>query len=260
MAAPTLFWLQEDGVASQLGSVTNPVVNVDANQTTTLYLWADPDGVSYGFDGISFDVLLITDDGGQASATLNLDEPQGRWHGVNDGDTRTDSGGVGVEDSNMIDLTNTDTLGPDPIRLGSLDITGVSPGKLYLFLCVGKYGSTDGGSNAIMYFGFGATLTSPETLNISGGVDGFCSNVPEATINVGTAGVTYVGDFDDDQDVDSNDFGHLQVCLNGAFPQTDPNCSDASLNGDDLVNADDVTVFLGCFSGPNLQPPPECQD
>jgi parallel beta-helix repeat protein/predicted outer membrane repeat protein len=64
-------------------------------------------------------------------------------------------------------------------------------------------------------------------------------------------------DFDGDQDVDQADFGHLQACFsdNGV---TTPGCGNANLNGDGVVNLEDVSVLLGCLSGPGVLADPRC--
>jgi hypothetical protein len=73
--------------------------------------------------------------------------------------------------------------------------------------------------------------------------------------------VTIPGDFDDDGDVDQEDFGHMQSCLTGpTVPQTDPACRTADLNHDDNgdVSQLDLTLFLRCFTGPGIQGDPMC--
>lgn len=255
-AGQSLFWLQTDGASSGLGSVTNPQTSVGVGQTIPLYLWLDKDSLSYGFDGISLDVKLISSDGGSATATIAFDEPAGRWSGTTAGGTRSDSGGTGVAGCNAVDLTNTDTLSPDPLRLATVYVTGVSKGSVQVFLCVGSMGIADGGSNAVVWMGLASGSTSPDTQLINGGIAGMCSSVPEATILVTTPSL---GDFDDDDDVDQDDFGHLQECLSGTLPQTDPNCADTLLNGDAFVDQTDVAMFLECMGGPDQLPPTACR-
>jgi hypothetical protein len=64
-------------------------------------------------------------------------------------------------------------------------------------------------------------------------------------------------DFDDDNDVDQEDFGHFQECLTGSgAAQSDPDCQDAKLDGDGDVDADDFDLFQNCMAGPNI--PPAC--
>jgi alpha-glucosidase len=66
-------------------------------------------------------------------------------------------------------------------------------------------------------------------------------------------------DFDDDGDVDVQDFSHLQVCLSGpGIPQTSPVCQDTLLDPDNDVDQDDVIIFLNCISGPNVQADAGC--
>jgi len=61
------------------------------------------------------------------------------------------------------------------------------------------------------------------------------------------------GDFDRDGDVDQTDFGHLQACMTGELvTQTDPNCQDAKLDGNDGIGSGDLAVFLRCRSGANM--------
>jgi len=67
------------------------------------------------------------------------------------------------------------------------------------------------------------------------------------------------GDFDLDNDVDQDDFGHLQVCLSGTgVAQTDPACQDAKLAGRSWVDDNDVAVFRRCLSGANNPADPNC--
>jgi hypothetical protein len=256
-AGQSLFWLQTDGSTSQLGSTTNPQAIATTGDTVPLYLWLDKNSLTAGFDGIGLDVRLISSDGGIASATIAYDEPAGRWYGATGGGTRTDSGGIGVEDSNVIDLTNTDTCSPDPLRLATIYITGVTSGTVQVFLCVGAMGIADGGNNAMVYFGLASGSTAPETQLINGGVPGLCSTVPEAVITVTPQ---YTADFDHDNDVDQTDFAHLQLCLSGSTtPQTDAACADTLLNGDPYVDSTDVALFAACMSGPGVLPPAQCR-
>ncbi|MHC4796701.1 MAG: thrombospondin type 3 repeat-containing protein, partial [Planctomycetota bacterium] len=68
-------------------------------------------------------------------------------------------------------------------------------------------------------------------------------------------------DFDHDNDVDQEDFGHLQVCMSGSgLKQSDPNCSDADLDYDLDVDNDDFNHFQKCISGANVPADPYCID
>lgn len=67
------------------------------------------------------------------------------------------------------------------------------------------------------------------------------------------------GDFDRDDDVDQEDFGHLQGCLSGpGIDQVLAACLDARLDDDADVDAADVEVFLDCYAGPNSPPAAGC--
>ncbi len=65
-------------------------------------------------------------------------------------------------------------------------------------------------------------------------------------------------DYDDDQDVDQEDFAHFQRCL-GA-PPADTGCQDAQLDGDPDVDGDDFALFVQCMSGPAHLPPVSCRN
>jgi hypothetical protein len=61
-----------------------------------------------------------------------------------------------------------------------------------------------------------------------------------------------VGDFDQDRDVDMEDFSHLQECLGVPTLSLDgTGCTDADFDGDRDVDADDVFLFARCLSAPN---------
>ena len=66
-------------------------------------------------------------------------------------------------------------------------------------------------------------------------------------------------DFDEDGDVDQEDFGHLQSCFSGSgITQSDPNCEDARLDNDDDVDQGDFGILQGCMSGANVWADPAC--
>lgn len=71
------------------------------------------------------------------------------------------------------------------------------------------------------------------------------------------------GDFDDDADVDQEDFGRFQACLTGAgVQQLDPACGRAKLepvgNPDGDVDEFDLGILIQCFSGPGVEPSADC--
>jgi hypothetical protein len=73
------------------------------------------------------------------------------------------------------------------------------------------------------------------------------------------ANARLAGDFDDDSDVDQEDFGHLQICMTGSGREvTDSGCLDAVLDGDGDVDEDDAALFLACLSGPGGQVSASC--
>ncbi len=91
------------------------------------------------------------------------------------------------------------------------------------------------------------TVTAPEASN-SG---------TNLVINVTVE--TPAADFDEDCDVDQEDFGHLQSCLTGGGVTEMPEaCLNADLDGDGDVDVADFAIFQSCFSGPDLPPPSAC--
>jgi len=65
-------------------------------------------------------------------------------------------------------------------------------------------------------------------------------------------------DFDEDDDVDQEDFGHLQACYSGDGVIYDSGCQDADLDGDGDVDQNDFNELVQCMSGPNQAPPSGC--
>ena len=69
----------------------------------------------------------------------------------------------------------------------------------------------------------------------------------------------FKGDFDDDGDVDQDDFGHMQLCLSGTgVVQSDPNCFDARLAGSLDVGTADLAIFIQCHGGEGVMPGANC--
>lgn len=73
----------------------------------------------------------------------------------------------------------------------------------------------------------------------------------------------YMGDYDDDADVDQEDFGRFQICISGiAIPQLDAACERARLEpvgAPDLdVDESDLAVFISCMGGPGVRPASVC--
>jgi hypothetical protein len=66
-------------------------------------------------------------------------------------------------------------------------------------------------------------------------------------------------DFDEDGDVDLEDFGHLQQCLTGdGATQSKPSCMNARLDSDYDVDHDDMAILKGCMSGAGILFDPDC--
>jgi len=70
-----------------------------------------------------------------------------------------------------------------------------------------------------------------------------------------------VADFDNDGDVDQDDFGHFQACYTGPdVVQESCECINARLDDDLDVDEDDLAIFTACRSGPAIPANPACAD
>ncbi len=65
------------------------------------------------------------------------------------------------------------------------------------------------------------------------------------------------GDFDDDEDVDLDDFAVLQNCL-GLDSRIEAACVPTNLAGHPIIDVLDLNAFLGCFSGAEVPGNPDC--
>ncbi len=65
-------------------------------------------------------------------------------------------------------------------------------------------------------------------------------------------------DFDQDGDVDSDDFAHLQACYTENGTTATPDCRDADLTRDLYVSSQDLDLFEKCHSGPAVPADPDC--
>ena len=83
-------------------------------------------------------------------------------------------------------------------------------------------------------------------------ITGGCGAVPTNAATLVVSALTQPGDFDNDGDVDLEDFAVLQKCLAVANPAQDPVCSPTDLNGDSVIGGGDVTLFIKCMSGANV--------
>jgi hypothetical protein len=72
---------------------------------------------------------------------------------------------------------------------------------------------------------------------------------------------TVQADFDEDGDVDNDDFGHFQGCSTGPalVPPADA-CYDADLDRDFDVDQEDFGIFQVCLTGPDGDIDPSCAD
>jgi hypothetical protein len=66
------------------------------------------------------------------------------------------------------------------------------------------------------------------------------------------------GDFDQDGDVDMDDYGHMQGCYSGNGATSTPECINARMDSDADVDPLDLTFFQGCMSGAGVYGDPGC--
>jgi len=118
-------------------------------------------------------------------------------------------------------------------------------------------GSSTGSPNthAVSYTVAGKTAgTYSATITITGNA----WNSPQ-TIAVTVTVQTVDPDLDGDGDVDQQDFGLLQACYTQAGGSPQGSCAQADFNNDSLINTFELSVFLGCLSGPGVPVDRECQ-
>jgi len=109
---------------------------------------------------------------------------------------------------------------------GTIDATGVTAGHTYE--SVGNYTCK-------------LTVTDDDNLTDSETVE----------IDV----VTCIADFDEDADVDQEDYGYIQACYSEG-PSILPGCEAMDLNTNGLINQEDFVIFQSCIGGANN--PPGC--
>jgi len=84
------------------------------------------------------------------------------------------------------------------------------------------------------------------------------SNTATAQI---TVDVNQICDFNNDTDVDQEDFGHFQECMTGVgITQNIPDCFDTLIDDDDDVDLTDFVIFQGCMSGANVPADINCNN
>jgi hypothetical protein len=90
--------------------------------------------------------------------------------------------------------------------------------------------------------------------------DPLASNDPvQMNVSVTVVPVIVPGDFDNDGDVDMDDYGRFQECLSGhGQVQNRPECANARMDTDPDVDQDDLEKFLGCMSAPDVAGDPDC--
>lgn len=82
------------------------------------------------------------------------------------------------------------------------------------------------------------------------------ANVTDLTIELDS---TVAPDFDEDCDVDTDDYDHFETCASGpGIEQSDPGCTAARLDNDSDVDQADFSIFQRCLSGPEVRPTPGC--
>ncbi len=251
-AAQNYMWLSRNPDDGGLYATTNPAPTTVVGDQVTLYVWISKTAVTKGYDGISLSVQVRSDDGGQVSTQLEIDNSDGRWFSTYAGNPLSCTGGIGIDTANAIDLTNTDTIPTDPFRFARLTLTAVHEGTVKVFLGIGGKGIADNGASSAFYIGMSSGSTYPEPMLVAGSNYGATSNVPEAVITIMRS---VVGDLDGDNDVDLADFAAFQACFNG--PNRTPRGSgcggaDGDLDGD--VDLADFALFQACFHGPNRSP------
>ena len=74
-----------------------------------------------------------------------------------------------------------------------------------------------------------------------------------------TVGASF-GDFDDDTDVDQDDFGRFELCMTGpALGPPPAGCENMDMDADGDVDVADFGRLQRCFSGPSALPDAACR-
>lgn len=79
-----------------------------------------------------------------------------------------------------------------------------------------------------------------------------CPDTPPGVAVDASGCAVLAPDYDGDLDVDQSDFGRMQRCFTTGMQPPSAGCEWADFNGDSHVDADDVAIFVGCFSGPDV--------
>jgi hypothetical protein len=129
----------------------------------------------------------------------------------------------------------------EPVSVARFDLTGVN------------YPSEEGRFNRLRFQNRGSTRPWYwiEDIDIRSSGDD-CTHDP-------------VFDVDDDGDVDQDDFGVFQVCLESAWETLSEDCQRMDVTGpdgspDQIITADDYAAFENCASGPAIPALATCDD
>jgi hypothetical protein len=111
-----------------------------------------------------------------------------------------------------------------------------------------------GGETSLLTRSTTTELVGWSESNLTGQIDpSDCSfTFDNATLTIVIIDLLPLPDFDNDGDVDLDDFSGFQYCFDGPNrPLRDPACGVADLDGDNDVDLSDFSVFQACFNGPN---------
>lgn len=107
----------------------------------------------------------------------------------------------------------------------------------------------------------GTTTTALTVANCAcDNIDAYCCVVTGGCTMAESEAATLTcqpGDFDLDTDVDQEDYGAMQICLD-AILSDKPECGPMDLDGNGLIGTQDVVRFIACMSGPQAPGDPVC--
>jgi len=118
----------------------------------------------------------------------------------------------------------------------------------------GKPGPDSGGGDTSLTTSSGMSWDEQD---ITAGFDttNFPFTMEDAEITVLVLKLAPLPDFNEDGDVDLDDFSVFQYCFNGPNrPPRDPNCLRVDADRDGDIDLNDFAVLQACFNGPNRRP------